>query len=551
MIRQIKWIIILFFLFGGNTTSYSQNSDIVTLLLDTANSDTVFFLKRVKFAEQALSYAKLSGNKRNLFEANISLGEIYLRNNTYDKALVYLKTAQSIANTLKLKKEIIEVDYLLGRLYMNILNFENTIKQFRKTIEEAKEIADSSTMGDAYSSLGITYSKQGKIDSSMIFYQKALQIFDKIHQNKKKQPTYINIGDYFLEIKQPDSALYYFNLSLQIDSIYQTRAIAIIYINIGLAYSQKNDFKKAIKYYRRSLKIARNYSYRYVIYANYLEVSRIYEKSRKPDSALFYFKQYAALKDSIFNADVLDKINKYQTFVELEKKDKEITLAKSQVEIIKQKERVARFKNYLLLFFGLFSVLLGLILFWRQRSINRSKENIMKKNRELQLIKIEMANREIESKNVENKRLSEELEKKKKDLLNFGLDISRKNKFFQVLKVEIKKAMNAKEQEQQASLKQLYFLLQNHIRINDDLSIFQQNIENVNQKFITKLSQEFPNLTQLEISLCGMIKIGLSIKEISAIRNVSPKSVEMSRYRLRKKIDLPKNVDLTRFLNEY
>jgi len=162
-----------------------------------------------------------------------------------------------------------------------------------------------------------------------------------------------------------------------------------------------------------------------------------------------------------------------------------------------------------------------------------------------------MANRELEAKNLENKRLSEELEKKKKDLLNFGLDISRKNKFFQTLKVEIKKAMDTKEREQKASLKQIYVLLQNHIRINDDLSIFQQNIENVNQEFITKLSQAFPDLTQLEISLCGMIKIGLSIKEISAIRNVSPKSVEMSRYRLRKKLNLPKDVDLTRFLKEY
>jgi len=320
----------------------------------------------------------------NLFDANISLGKIYLQNNTYDKALIYLKTAQSIADTLKLKKEIIEVDYLLGRLYMNIPNFENTIKQFRKTIEEAKEIADSSTIADVYGSLGITYSKQGKIDSSMIFYQKALKIFDKIHEDKKKQPTYINIGDYFLEIKQPDSALYYFKLSLQIDSIYQTRAIATIYINIGLAYSQKKNFKKAIKYYRKSLKIARKYSYRYVIYANYLEISRIYEKLRKPDSALYYYKQYSVLKDSIYNAEVLDKINKYQTFAELEKKDKEIALSKSQLEIIKEKERGTRFKNYLLLFFGLFSILFGLILFWRQRSINRSKEDIMKKNRELQ-----------------------------------------------------------------------------------------------------------------------------------------------------------------------
>ena len=175
----------------------------------------------------------------------------------------------------------------------------------------------------------------------------------------------------------------------------------------------------------------------------------------------------------------------------------------------------------------------------------------MKKNREIQLIKIEMANREIEQKRAENARLSEELEKKKQDSLNFGLDISRKNKFFKTLKDEMKKAINAGEQDQKVALKNLYFILQNHTRINDDLSLFQQNIENVNQEFFTKLTKQFPNLTQLEISLCGMIKIGLSIKEISAIRNVSPKSVEMSRYRLRKKLNLPKDIDLTRFLKEF
>ncbi len=524
---------------------------VVASLLDTANSDTVFFLKRVKLAEQALKYAKMSKAQKDIFEANLALGKIYLSNSSYDKALIYLRTAYKIAQKLQLKKKLIEVDYLLGRLNLGIKNFEEAKKQFYETIRKAAEINDSVMIGDAYGSLGIIFSKQGKIDSSMVFYQKVLQVFNAMHLNKKKQPVFINIGDYFLEINQPDSALYYFNLSLQLDSIYQTRAVSITYLNIGLAYARKKNYRKAFQYYRKSLNLSRKYSYRYVMYACYLEMSRVFETLHRTDSALYYFKQFTALKDSVYNEDVLEKIHQYQTFVELEKKDKELSLTKVQMEIIKQKERVTRFKNYLLFFFGLFAVILGLVLFWRQRSITKSKVEVMKKNREIQLIKIEMANREIDSKKTENERLTEELKKKKQDLLNFGLDISRKNKFFQTLKEETKKAMNAGEQEQQMMLKNLFILLQNHTRINDDLSVFQQNIENVNQEFITRLTQKFPDLTQLEISLCGMIKIGLSIKEISAIRNVSPKSVEMSRYRLRKKLNLPKNVDLTRFLKEF
>ena len=550
MNRIFKWIVFIGVLLKS-TLLFSQDLVSVHALLDTANSDTVFFLKRVKLAEQALKYAETTKAQKEILDANLALGKIYLSNSSYDKAIIYLRKAHDIAQRLGLRKKLLEVDYLQGRLNLNIKNFEEAKKQFHETIKEAAEINDSAMIGDAYGSLGIIYSKQGKFDSSMVFYQKVLQVFDQLHLTKKKQPAYINIGDYFLELKQPDSALFYFNLSLQLDSVYQTRAISITYLNIGLAYAQKKDYRKAFQYYRKSLNLSQKYSYRYVSYACYLEMSRAFESLHRIDSSFYYFKQYTQLKDSVYNEDVLEKIHQYQTFVELEKKDKELALAKSQVEIIKQKERVARFKNYLLFFFGVFVLLLGLILFWRQRSITKSKVEVMKKNREIQLIKIEMANREIEAKKVENERLTEELQKKKQDLLNFGLDISRKNKFFQTLKAEIKKAMNANEEEQQVTLKNLFFLLQNHTRINDDLSLFQQNIENVNQEFITKLTQEFPDLTQLEINLCGMIKIGLSIKEISAIRNVSPKSVEMSRYRLRKKLNLPKNIDLTRFLKEF
>ena len=550
MNRIFKWIVFTGVLLKS-TLLFSQDIVTVHTLLDTANSDTVFFLKRVKLAEQALKYAETAKAQKEILDANLTLGKIYLSNSSYDKAMIYLRRAHDIIRHLGLKNKLPEVDYLQGRLNLNIKNFEEAKKQFHKTINEAAEINDSAIIGDAYSSLGIIYSKQGKFDSSMVFYQKVLQVFDQLHLTKKKQPAYINIGDYFLELKQPDSALFYFNLSLQLDSVYQTRAISITYLNIGLAYTQKKDYRKAFQYYRKSLNLSQRYSYRYVSYACYLEMSRAFESLHRIDSSFYYFKQYAQLKDSVYNEKILEKIHQYQTFVELEKKDKELALTKSQIEIIKQKERVARFKNYLLFFVGIFILLLGLILFWRQQSINKSKVEVMKKNREIQLIKIDMANREIEAKKAENERLTEELRKKKQDLLNFGLDISRKNKFFKTLKTEIKKAMNAEEQNQKVIMRNFYLLLQNHMRINDDLSLFQQNIEDVNQEFVTKLTREFPNLTQLEINLCGMIKIGLSIKEISAIRNVSPKSVEMSRYRLRKKLNLPKNVDLTRFLKEF
>ena len=542
---------VYFVLLLWHCSLFAQDATIVSGLLNLANSDTIFFLKRVKFAEQALKYAKLGKTPEKMMEAYLALGKIYLTNSSFDKSLFFLQKAHNIAQSLNIQEQLIETDYLLGRLNLNITNFEKAKEQFNKVIKEASAINDSVIIGEAYSSLGIVYSKQRKIDSSMIFYKKAFVIFDKLHLKKKKQPVFINIGDYFLETKQPDSALFYFNLSLQLDSIYQPRAVSITYLNIGLAYAIKQHLNKAIQYYRKSLKLSKKYSLRYVIYAGYLEMARAFESINRFDSAFYYYKYYTELKDSVYNETILKKTHQYQTFIELEKKNKELEMAKIQMENIKQKEKIARLKNYFFFFFALFVILTGLLIFWRQQTINKAKMEIMIKNRELQLVKIEKANHEIKAKKNENIRLKQELEKKKQDLLNFGLDISRKNRFFKTLKEDIKKAMNAKPENQQQILRNIFLLLQNYTRINDDLSVFQKNIEQVNQEFITKLSQTFPSLTQLEINLCGMIKIGLSIKEVAAIRNVSPKSIEMSRYRLRKKMNLPKNIDLTRFLKEF
>lgn len=74
------------------------------------------------------------------------------------------------------------------------------------------------------------------------------------------------------------------------------------------------------------------------------------------------------------------------------------------------------------------------------------------------------------------------------------------------------------------------------------------NVEKVNQDFFNKLDQNFPELTINEKQLCGLIRLNLSTKDIASIKNISPKSVEMGRYRLRKKLNLAPKEELSAFL---
>ena len=68
--------------------------------------------------------------------------------------------------------------------------------------------------------------------------------------------------------------------------------------------------------------------------------------------------------------------------------------------------------------------------------------------------------------------------------------------------------------------------------------------------FIMKLEQKFPSITKAEKRLCVMLYIDMSSKEISVITNTSIRSVETSRYRLRKKFNLKTDKDIVDFLRE-
>ena len=73
-------------------------------------------------------------------------------------------------------------------------------------------------------------------------------------------------------------------------------------------------------------------------------------------------------------------------------------------------------------------------------------------------------------------------------------------------------------------------------------------IEEVHKDFHMKLMNNFPDLTNLERRLAGLLRLNLSTKEISTLLNISPKSVEVARYRLKKKMNIEKDKSLNNFI---
>ena len=89
-----------------------------------------------------------------------------------------------------------------------------------------------------------------------------------------------------------------------------------------------------------------------------------------------------------------------------------------------------------------------------------------------------------------------------------------------------------------------------NLMINKDREEFEIQVEQACEGFFKNLEHKHPDLTNQERRLAALLRLNLSSKEISGILNISPKSVDQSRYRLRKKLDLDKDINLSTFLNQ-
>jgi len=79
---------------------------------------------------------------------------------------------------------------------------------------------------------------------------------------------------------------------------------------------------------------------------------------------------------------------------------------------------------------------------------------------------------------------------------------------------------------------------------------FEQQFTTVYKGFFKTLSTSFPSLTPQDLKYCAYLKMNLNTKDIAKLTGLSVRSVETRRYRIRGKLNIPKNKTITAFLNE-
>ena len=154
-------------------------------------------------------------------------------------------------------------------------------------------------------------------------------------------------------------------------------------------------------------------------------------------------------------------------------------------------------------------------------------------------------------KEIENRaklRFKSELDLKERELVSFLLQLSQKNELLALVTKQLKKISSGNPTNIRQKLNQLLETLENIPGTPVDWEMVVLQLEKLHPGFLDRLQVKHPNLTPKEKKLCAYLRLNLSSKEISGLQNVMPKSVEIARVRLRKKLRLSRDIRLSRYV---
>jgi DNA-binding CsgD family transcriptional regulator len=199
----------------------------------------------------------------------------------------------------------------------------------------------------------------------------------------------------------------------------------------------------------------------------------------------------------------------------------------------------------------IFYVLLGIsvlyFLYRMQRQYYKGKQAELERSR-----KLEIEKKQKELQQVKEEQIKTELQHLNTLLASSTMNLVVKNEFMENIKEEIRLATKTdKVEDKQLALERIFKEIDSTLKVQEDWKQFEYHFDRVHGDFLSRLTAEFRDLTPGEQKLCAFLRLNMDTKEIANLMGITLRGVEVSRYRLRKKLGLDSHQNLSKFILEY
>jgi len=162
---------------------------------------------------------------------------------------------------------------------------------------------------------------------------------------------------------------------------------------------------------------------------------------------------------------------------------------------------------------------------------------------------LERSKTESELIELRNEKLVSDLNFKNTELASSAMHLVKKGELLTKVKTELTHITKKIDNEYAiAELKKMIKTLNEDEQLDEEWAYFTKHFDKVHSNFILSLKDIHPSISNNEIKLCAYLRMNLSTKEIAQLMNISARGIEISRYRLRKKLNLPTEINLFDYL---
>lgn len=480
-----------------------------------------YYLTSVKFIQQ-------SNHQKSLVNIYLVIGNIYVTQANYPKALEYYQKGQVFADSLNLVSVMVHFFNNKGELYGNIGQFDKSINNYFHALEIYSDINDSIGQASIHSNLSRIYLRSNKINLARAHLDSAFVIYQKYSNDVGLMNAYNTKAEIEINEDNFEQAIYYYKKGLihlnKIGTEYKGPKSSLEsnqYSNIGYCNMKIQNYKGAKQYLLRAYDIAMKNGQLDVLENVSLYLSQLYELMGDVSNAFRYYREYNTYSDSLSQEDNIKKITQLQMQYEFDKELK-------QREIEQEKQEAQQRRKELIYLMIIFGVLLAVIILFLLFRLQKNK------------------NKRI---SLERKNLINDLDYKNKELTTNVMYLLKKNEFILSISDKLKKSRYDFKAGNRKIIDDIIRELEYSSR-KDIWKDFEVRFQEVHAGFYKSLNEKFPDLSPNEMKLCAFLRLNMSTKEISTITFQSPKSINMARYRLRKKMEINNYDNLISILSQ-
>ncbi|EAY27386.1 tetratricopeptide repeat protein [Microscilla marina] len=518
------------------------------------------YAQALKSYQKALQLDTKLNNYSGMAVSYNNMANVYSEQGNFPMSLSHYLKALRIRERLNQEKNVGTVCNNIGLLYIDQMNYTQAEAYFRRSLEIGKKLKQKKRVASVYNHLGMLYKIQKDYPTAFRYYQQSLSIYRKLNNQYGVARLLHNIGCYYYKLKKYNVAHSQLTKALNIRRKLKSKmGMASTEMMIGKAYYGLKEYTKAVTYLDKAMKVFQETGYLDKIVASAGTLKEVYKAQGDYQKAYQVFEIYHQAKDSIINKEEVQKITRIESAFRFQQQQDSLKRQQQQkLNTLEIKRRTTRAWLYTLLL-GVVGLLLGVgSLLSRQKHRYKQNAQVL----ELKAIQQQLLNEQLQRKEIEGQILKEQLqvdqeeqqkvrhhiEEKDHELTKQALYHIRHEQGLELTLREIRELIKTtKEVVVSNRLKEVVKRIKKELSRGESWENFTHTFEMAHPNFYKRLKQQFPDLTEYDLKLCALLRLGFESRELASILNITLDSAKKARFRLRKKMKIS-DQDLSDFM---